>query len=56
MRVTLSQLTCLNQLARVMGSSVMCDFFGSYFLLRFGSEVLAMLPVFGCDVGEAMVE
>jgi len=42
-KVTLSQLTCLYQLALVMGSSVMCGFFGSYFLFLFGSEVFAML-------------
>ena len=47
MRVTLSQLTCLYQLAREMGVSVMCGFLGSYDLLLFGSEALAMGD--GCD-------
>lgn len=41
-KLTLSQLTCLYQLALVMGVSVMCGFLGSYLGLRFGSEVLAM--------------
>ena len=41
-KLTFSQLTCLYQLALVMGVSVMCGFLGSYFGLRFGSEVLAM--------------
>lgn len=47
MRVTFSQLTCLYQLALVMGVSVMCGFLGSYDLLRFGSEVFAKGE--GCD-------
>jgi hypothetical protein len=41
-KLTFSQLTCLYQLALVMGVSVMCGFLGSYLGLRFGSEVLAM--------------
>jgi hypothetical protein len=40
--LTLSQLTCWYQFARVMGWSVMCGFLGSYAALRFGSDVLAM--------------
>jgi hypothetical protein len=40
--LTLSQLTCLYQLAFVMGVSVMCGFLGSYLELRLGSAVLAM--------------
>lgn len=47
MRVTLSQLTCLYQFDLVMGESVICGFFGSYDLLRFGSDVLANDD--GCD-------
>jgi hypothetical protein len=46
--LTLSQLTCWYQLCLVMGWSVMCGFFGSYFELRFGSEVLAMGE--GCEM------
>ena len=42
MRVTLSQLTCLYQLALVMGSSVICGFLRSYFLLRCGSDGFAI--------------
>ena len=52
--VTLSQLTCLYQFALVMGSSVIWGFLGSYFLLRIGSDVFAMLDG-GGDVGDAMV-
>jgi hypothetical protein len=40
--LTLSQLTCWCQFARVMGWSVMCGFLGSYAALRLGSDVLAM--------------
>jgi hypothetical protein len=41
-QLTLSQLTCLYQLAFVMGWSVMCGFLGSYLELRLGSLVEAM--------------
>jgi hypothetical protein len=41
MRVTFSQLTCLYQLAVVIGVSVMCGFFGSYLDARVGSDALA---------------
>jgi len=42
MKKTLSQLTCWYQFDRVMGESVMCGFFGSYFAFLLGSSLLAI--------------